>query len=224
MSSPRADWQALLQSGSLSDVVLKARTDLSGKPQKEEIGRQTRLDLGRYFLRLHLSANFEGTPEANRPLYERLPYVDMPIGQRLFGAFGVLFQKHSSLVVTMAMPRKGQALAQDELGTGSLLAVVQRPHLSCNPCDHQLSSFSPTAESFGVSAQIGSGVVRGGPEVRFHDVPPGFHQGSRRVPPGFHHGSTRVPPGFHQGSTRFCEGCGVVRALKRSPRAVGDIT
>ena len=45
--------------------------------------------------------------------------------------------------------------------------------------------FSPTAESFGVSAQIGSGVVRGGPEVRFHE------------------GSTRVPPGFYQGSTRF---------------------
>ena len=37
----------------------------------------------------------------------------------------------------------------------------------------------PTAESFGVSAQIGSGVVRGGPEVR-------FHQRSTRVPPGFH--------------------------------------
>ena len=61
--------------------------------------------------------------------------------------------------------------------------------------------FPPTAGSFGVSAQIGSGVVRGGPEVRFHE------------------GSTRVPPGFHQG-TRFC---GVVRAL-RAPHAVGDIT
>ena len=36
--------------------------------------------------------------------------------------------------------------------------------------------FSPTAESFEVSAQIGSGVVRGGPEVR-------FHEGSTRVPP-----------------------------------------
>ena len=41
------------------------------------------------------------------------------------------------------------------------------------------SFFSPTAESFGVSAQIGSGVVRGGPEVR-------FHEGSTRVPRGFH--------------------------------------
>ena len=41
--------------------------------------------------------------------------------------------------------------------------------------------FPLTAESFGVSAQIGSGVVRGGPEVRFH------------------HGSARV----QQGSTRF---------------------
>ena len=47
------------------------------------------------------------------------------------------------------------------------------------------ASFSPTAES-------GSGVVRGGPEVRFHE------------------GSTRVPPEFHQGSEvlrglRWCE-------------------
>ena len=65
---------------------------------------------------------------------------------------------------------------------------------------------SPTAESFGVSAQIGSGVVRGSPEVRFHE------------------GSTRVPRGFHEGSTRFFEVCGVVRALKRAPHAVGDIT
>ena len=37
------------------------------------------------------------------------------------------------------------------------------------------SSFSPTAESFGVLAQIGSGVVRGGHEVRFHEI-------STRVP------------------------------------------
>ena len=37
--------------------------------------------------------------------------------------------------------------------------------------------FPPTAESFGVSAQMGSGVVRGGPEVRFHN-------GSTRVPQG----------------------------------------
>ena len=66
---------------------------------------------------------------------------------------------------------------------------------------------SPPAESFGVSAQIGSGVVRGGPEVRFHDE-----------------GSTRVCAGFQEGSTRFCEGCGVVRALKRASHAVGDIT
>ena len=38
---------------------------------------------------------------------------------------------------------------------------------------------SPPAESFGVSAQIGSGVVRGGPEVR-------FHEGSTRVPQRFY--------------------------------------
>ena len=101
-------------------------------------------------------------------------------------------------------------------------------------------SFPPqTAE-----AQIGSGVVRGGPEVRhprgstrFHQgstrVPPGFHQGFHQVPPGFHQGfhqgSTRVPPGFspgfHQGSARVPPGaCGVVRTLNRAPHAVGDIT
>ena len=68
------------------------------------------------------------------------------------------------------------------------------------------SDNSPAAESFGVSAQIGSGVVRGGPEVRFHE------------------GSTRIPPGFHEGSTRVPKGCGVVRALQRAPHAVGDIT
>ena len=60
--------------------------------------------------------------------------------------------------------------------------------------------FSPTAESFGVSAQKGSGVVRGDPELR-------FHQGSPRIPPGFHQGSTRVPPGFHQ----------VLRGLRGGP-------
>ena len=69
-----------------------------------------------------------------------------------------------------------------------------------------LPPFSLTAESFGVSAQIGSGVVRGGPEV------------------GFREGSTRVPPCFYEGSTKFCKGCGVVRALRRAPHAVGDIT
>ena len=52
----------------------------------------------------------------------------------------------------------------------------------------------PTAASFGVSAQIGSGVVGGDPELRFHQ---GSTRGSTRVPPG----STKVPPRFHQGST-----------------------
>ena len=47
------------------------------------------------------------------------------------------------------------------------------------PFFKNICSFSPTAESFGVSAQICSGVVRGGPEVR-------FHEGSTRVPRGFH--------------------------------------
>ena len=62
--------------------------------------------------------------------------------------------------------------------------------------------FSPTAESFGVSAQIGSGVIRGGPEAR-------FHEGSTRVPPGFHEGSTRVLRGLRGGAStkkRCCWG------------------
>ena len=49
------------------------------------------------------------------------------------------------------------------------------------------SVFSPTAESFGVSAQ-GSGVVRGGPEVRFHE------------------GSTRSGWCEHKKSTACCWG------------------
>ena len=37
----------------------------------------------------------------------------------------------------------------------------------------------PTDKSLGISVQIGSGVVRGGPKVRFHeDSTRGFHQGS----------------------------------------------
>ena len=62
--------------------------------------------------------------------------------------------------------------------------------------------FSPTAESFGVAGQIGSGVVGGGPEVRFHE------------------GSSRVPRGFHEVLRGLREG----RALKRALHAVGDIT
>ena len=45
-------------------------------------------------------------------------------------------------------------------------------------------------------------MVRGGPEARFHE------------------GSTRLPPGFHE----VLQGLGVVRALKRAPHVVGDIT
>ena len=59
--------------------------------------------------------------------------------------------------------------------------------------------YPPTAESFGVSAQIGSGVVRGIPQARFHE------------------GSTRVLRRLRVRRLR-------VRALKRTPHAVGDIT
>ena len=123
------------------------------------------------------------------------------------------------------MPSCGVGLWFTYLNLVKKLSVLVSVLVSVSIC---LICFSPAAESFGVSAQIGSGVVWGGPEVRLREdsirVPPGFHQGSTRVPPGFHQGSTRVPPGFHQGSTRFCEGCGLVRALKREPHAVGDIT
>ena len=57
--------------------------------------------------------------------------------------------------------------------------------------------FSPTAGSFGVSAQIGFGVVRGGPEARFHE------------------GSTRVPRGFHEVLRGFRE---VLRGLRGGAR------
>ena len=59
------------------------------------------------------------------------------------------------------------------------------------------------------SQPIGSGVVLGGPEVS-----------STRVPPEFHQDSTRVP----RGSARGAGWCEHMRALKRAPHAVGDIT
>ena len=63
-------------------------------------------------------------------------------------------------------------------------------------------SFSPTDESFGVSAQIGSGVRRG-PEAK--------------VPRGFHEASTRLPGGSARAAG--------LRALRAPhPHAVGDIT
>ena len=82
--------------------------------------------------------------------------------------------------------------------------------------------FSPTAESFGVSAQTEVRFHEGSrrvPSPEFHQVLPGlrggpgwfevrFHEGSTRVPPGSARavgwsgvvevGSTRVPPEFHQ--------------------------
>ena len=60
--------------------------------------------------------------------------------------------------------------------------------------------FFPTAESFGVSAQIGSGVVRGGAEVR-------FHEGSIRVPAGFREVSRGLRGGAStKKSTARCRG------------------
>ena len=139
-----------------------------------------------------------------RPPQEYLPFQ---LGS--FGLFGMVVYR--GILITIPGPPSTM---------GSFSQVGQ--HLLFQPMATrwQIGQFfflPRTAESFGVSAQMGSRVVRGGPEVRFHQ------------------GSTRVPPGFHQGSTRFCEGCGVVRALKRPPHpqkqkdalaknAVGDIT
>ena len=75
---------------------------------------------------------------------------------------------------------------------------VRSKCLSITKQNNNVRYFSPTAESFGVSAQIGSGVVKGGPEVRFHEGSTKVDQGSTRVPPGFYQGSTRVPAGFHE--------------------------
>ena len=86
--------------------------------------------------------------------------------------------------------------------SSSNLSKAREEHALCQP-GKSYGLFSPTAESFGVSAQIGSGVVRGGLEVRFHE------------------GSTRVPPDFHE----VLQGLrGGARALKRAPHAFGDIT
>ena len=77
-------------------------------------------------------------------------------------------------------------------------ACVQCGHLKHHPFAQKETAFvcfSPTAESFGVSAQIGSGVVWGSPEVRFHE-------------------GSRVARGFY-------EGCGVVRAQKENRMLLG---
>ena len=58
--------------------------------------------------------------------------------------------------------------------------------------------YSPTAESFGVSADR-SGVVQGSTRV-----PQGFHKSSTRVTQEFYKGSTRVR--LHKGSTRVTPG------------------
>ena len=85
----------------------------------------------------------------------------------------------------------------------------------------QMEVFPQQLKALG-SQPRGSGVVRGGPEAR-------FHQGSTRVPPGFHQGFTRVPSGFHEvlrglrggasakKSTACCWGFHLSLFLKMSP-------
>ena len=100
---------------------------------------------------------------------------------------------------------------------GDCLGARHRPHQGAegwkvagtSHCSWKVFFFFPppppprTAESFGVSAQR-LRVVWGGPEVKFHEGSPGFHQGSTRVPPGFRQGSTRVPRGSAR-AVGWCE-------------------
>ena len=101
-----------------------------------------------------------------------------------------LLELQSDLGLCCSHGRTALYLAASRLGQAGGVARLDSAH------------FSPTVESCGVSAQIGSGVVRGGAEVRFHQVPPGFHQSSTRVLPGFRQGSTSVP----RSSTRAVRG------------------
>ena len=64
--------------------------------------------------------------------------------------------------------------------------------------------FSPTAESDGVSDQIGSGVVRGGSEVR-------FRKGSASVLRGFRDGSAIVPGKHRAVPRRVLRGFGICK-------------
>ena len=92
-------------------------------------------------------------------------------------------------------------LKQDVLSSTSNLHVVCVTAFLCpagylsGPVtdDFREVGFSPTAENFGVSAQIGSGVVPDGPEVRFHER-------STRVPPESNEGSHQVPRGCARGA------------------------
>ena len=94
-----------------------------------------------------------------------------------FGAFFLKTQVSFSLSnkdnKTLSFQTKTNKPKLPALWGGCLLDLGNRV------CFTMIIFFSPAAVSFGVSAQIGSGVVRGGPEAR-------FHAGSTRVPPGFH--------------------------------------
>ena len=78
---------------------------------------------------------------------------------------------------------------------GALSQMLQEIKCSENQTQGRMVS-SPTAESFGISAQIGSGVVRGGPEAR-------FHEGCTRLAPGFH----EVLRGLRGGASTKKEHC-----------------
>ena len=148
-----------------------------------------------------------GTPfwllEGNQtePTFSSLLFINL--------GFGGVFEKQTSPclnVLPLQGPRILRAHRQPKKNSRRRTKTHASPHGG---------GFSPTAESFGVSAQIGSGVVRGGPEVRLHQgsarVPPGFHEGSTRAPgwsgAALRQGSTRVPPRVPQGSARAAGWC-----------------
>ena len=99
-------------------------------------------------------------------------------------------------------PTKQTAKNKNEMAEQAAKHTEQPAHL--NNSRTLAFVLFPNSCKLGVSAQIGSGVVRGGLEVR-------FHEGATRVPPGFHHGSTRIP----RGSVRAAGWC-----VKRAPYAV----
>ena len=92
--------------------------------------------------------------------------------------------------------------AEEQLRKPSHVAMKPDKRRSLAETSALKASRPPTVESFGVSAQIGSGVVRGGSEVR-------FHKGSTGVPPG-------VPPGFSRSSARAAGWCGQKEPLLES--------
>ena len=79
----------------------------------------------------------------------------------------------ASAMLSVAGARTGVAVSQEPADCPYTELVAS--NIGRGSWRHSFFFFPPTAESFGVSAQIGSGVVQHSPEVR-------FYEGSTRVP------------------------------------------